>query len=67
MPEIVFVELDPVLAKAEPDQEIQELIARSAGLNLGLDFLPGALSFTPAPARGRRRSRQRTSSGSTRS
>jgi HipA-like protein len=48
VPEIVFVELDPVLAKAEPDQEIQELIERSAGLNLGLDFLPGALSFTPA-------------------
>jgi hypothetical protein len=48
VPEIVFVELDPVLAKAEPDQEIQDLIERSAGLNLGLDFLPGALPFTPA-------------------
>jgi hypothetical protein len=48
VPEIVFVELDPVLGKAEPDQEIQELIERSGGLNLGLDFLPGALPFHPA-------------------
>ena len=47
VPEIVFVEVDPVLARAEPDQEIQELIARSAGLNIGLDFLPGALPFHP--------------------
>jgi hypothetical protein len=48
VPEIVFVELDPVLARAEPDQEIQELIERSGGLNLGLDFLPGALPYNPA-------------------
>ena len=48
VPEIVFVELDPVLARAEPDQEIQDLIARSGGLNIGLDFLPGALAFNPA-------------------
>ncbi len=48
VPEIVLVELDPVLAKAEPDPEIQELIAKSGGLNLGLDFLPGSLAFAPA-------------------
>jgi hypothetical protein len=48
VPEIVFVELDPVLAKAEPDPEIQELIAKSGGRNLGLDFLPGSLAFAPA-------------------
>ena len=35
--------------KAEPDQEIQDLIARSAGLNLGLDFLPGALAVRRRP------------------
>jgi hypothetical protein len=37
-----------VLGVAEPDVEIQELLAASAGLNLGLDFLPGALPFEPA-------------------
>jgi hypothetical protein len=48
VPEIVLVELDPALAKAEPDPEIQQLIASSGGINVGLDFLPGALAFTPA-------------------
>jgi hypothetical protein len=48
VPEIAFVELDPVLGLAEPDPEIQELITASAGLNLGLDFLPGSLPFEPA-------------------
>jgi hypothetical protein len=45
VPEIVFMELDPVLGRSEPDSEIQELIKASAGLNLALDFLPGALAF----------------------
>ncbi|MEA2412790.1 MAG: hypothetical protein QOC77_3351, partial [Thermoleophilaceae bacterium] len=48
VPEIAFVLVDPVLGRAEPDPEIQDLIAASAGLNLGLDFLPGALPFEPA-------------------
>jgi hypothetical protein len=48
VPEIAFVELDPVLGLAEPDPEIQELITASAGLNLGLDFLPASLPFDPA-------------------
>jgi hypothetical protein len=48
VPEIVFVEVDPSLASAEPDEEIQDLLKRSPGRNLGLDFLPGALSFEPA-------------------
>jgi hypothetical protein len=48
VPELVLMELDPVLAVAEPDPEIQELIEASAGLNLGVDFLPGALPFTAA-------------------
>src|SRR3954466_4791150 len=42
------VELDAPLSKAEPDGEIQDLLARSAGTNIGLDFLPGALAFAPA-------------------
>lgn len=51
MPDLVAVELDPALAAAEPDFEIQELLERSAGLNLGMDFLPGALALgAPATA-----------------
>ncbi|MBA2681204.1 MAG: aminotransferase class I and II [Ktedonobacteraceae bacterium] len=45
LPEIVFMELDPVLGRSEPDFEIQELLKASAGLNLALDFLPGSLTF----------------------
>ena len=47
VPEIVLVNLDPELARAEPDVEIQDLIRASAGLNLGLDYLPGSLGFDP--------------------
>jgi hypothetical protein len=47
VPEIVFVELDPDLARTEPDPEIQDLIRASAGLNLALDYLPGAINFDP--------------------
>ena len=45
VPELVLADLDPVLARSEPDPEIQELIRASAGLNLALDYLPGALNF----------------------
>ena len=45
VPEIVFIELDPELARTEPDPEIQALIRASAGLNLALDYLPGAVTF----------------------
>jgi hypothetical protein len=51
VPELVVAELDPELARAEPDVEIQELADASVGENLGVDFLPGALPFTPAAAR----------------
>ncbi len=47
IPELVEVALDPVLGAAEPDPEIQQLITESAGSNLGVDFLPGALPYTP--------------------
>jgi hypothetical protein len=50
VPEVVFVELDVLLAAAEPDPEIQDLIKASGGMNLGLDFLPGSLAFVPAAA-----------------
>jgi len=48
VPELVVAQLDPDLPRAEPDQEIQDLLTASAGTNLGVDFLPGALPFTPA-------------------
>jgi hypothetical protein len=47
VPEIVFVDLDPELARTEPDPEIQSLIRESAGLNLALDYLPGSVMFDP--------------------
>jgi hypothetical protein len=47
VPELVFVDLDPVLARTEPDPEIQDLIRASAGLNLALDYLPGSVMFDP--------------------
>ena len=51
VPEIVLVGLDPELARTEPDPEIQELIRASAGLNLALDYLPGAVNFDPVADR----------------
>jgi hypothetical protein len=47
VPELVVVELDPALGHAEPDPEIQQLLTASAGSNLGLDFLPAALTYAP--------------------
>ncbi len=48
VPELVTVDVDPALAPGEPDQEVQELLRASAGLNLGVDYLPGALDFDAA-------------------
>ena len=45
VPELVAVDLDPQIAKLEPDQEVQELLAASTGLNLGMDFLPGSFGY----------------------
>ncbi|HET8755504.1 MAG TPA: HipA family kinase [Solirubrobacteraceae bacterium] len=47
VPELVFVEVDAELGRAEPDPEIQDLINASVGVNLGVDFLPGALPYSP--------------------
>ena len=48
VPEQVLVELDARLAAGEPHWEVKELLDRSPGTNLGVDFLPGALGFAPA-------------------
>lgn len=45
VPRLVTVDVAPELAVGEPDVEVQELLRRSAGRNLGMDFLPGALDF----------------------
>src|SRR3954469_11154442 len=52
VPELVLIELDPALAAAEPDPEIQDLITASAGVNLGVDFLPGSLPYDPTDPPG---------------
>jgi hypothetical protein len=48
VPEIVLVAVDPSFGRTEPDGEIRELARASAGTNVGLDFLPGALGWEPA-------------------
>jgi len=50
VPDLVAVDLDPALGAAEPDEEVHDLLAASEGLNLGMDFLPGALTFNPVVA-----------------
>jgi hypothetical protein len=45
VPALAIVDVAPELAVGEPDVEVQELLQRSAGRNLGLDYLPGALDF----------------------
>ncbi|WP_370079769.1 HipA family kinase [Streptacidiphilus sp. MAP12-16] len=47
VPELVRVRFDPQVAAGEPDREVQDLLRASAGLNLGMDFLPRALDFAP--------------------
>ncbi len=47
VPEIVFAELDSSFGRTEPDEEIQDLLKASVGLNLGLHYLSGAISFDP--------------------
>jgi hypothetical protein len=44
----VLIELDEALGRNEPDPEIRQLILASVGLNLGMDFLPGSITFDPA-------------------
>jgi hypothetical protein len=47
LPELVFANLDPAMARTEPDPEIQALLRASAGRNLALLYLPGATTFDP--------------------
>ena len=50
VPELVFVDVDPGLTAEDPDPDpfVQELLERSPGLNFGVDYLPGSLTYSPA-------------------
>src|SRR5260221_12608120 len=50
VPEIVFAELDPAFGRSEPDEEIQDLLKASVGLNLGLHYLTGSITYDPVVA-----------------
>lgn len=52
VPEPVLADLDLALGLAEPDPEIQGLLERSAGINVGLDYLPGSLPLGVADTAG---------------
>lgn len=45
VPEMKAIQLDEVIAKYEADEEVQDLLTASVGLNLAVDFLPGAFGF----------------------
>ena len=47
IPEIVFAQLDSAFGRTEPDEEIQDLLKASVGLNLGLHYLSGSITFDP--------------------
>jgi hypothetical protein len=48
VPDLALIELDPALANAEPDEEVQDLLRASAGLNLAMDYLPGSITLDPS-------------------
>ncbi len=48
MPELVQLDLDEALGRPEPDPEIRDLLVRSAGVNLGMEYLAGAIGFDAA-------------------
>ncbi|GAB4091673.1 HipA family kinase [Flaviaesturariibacter terrae] len=48
VPELVFADVDPAFGRTEPDEEIQDLLKASAGNNLALHYLSGAITFDPA-------------------
>jgi hypothetical protein len=47
VPEMVFAQLDAAFGRSEPDEEIQDLLKASVGLNLGLHYLQGSITFDP--------------------
>ncbi len=45
VPELALIEVDAEIGRREPDEEVQELVTASAGLNLAVDFLPGSVGY----------------------
>ncbi|WP_375430552.1 HipA family kinase [uncultured Friedmanniella sp.] len=45
VPELALIEVDVEIGRREPDEEVQELVTASAGLNLAVDFLPGSVGY----------------------
>jgi len=52
IPEIVLINIDDALGRNEPDYEIRDLIKKSAGLNLALDYLPAQPCSTARQRQG---------------
>jgi hypothetical protein len=48
VPELALITLDPALSNAEPDEEVQDLLRASGGLNLAMDYLPGSVTLDPS-------------------
>jgi hypothetical protein len=48
VPELVLAQLDEAFGRTEPDEEIQDLLKKSVGTNLGVHYLSGSISFDPA-------------------
>ncbi|HET8614941.1 MAG TPA: HipA family kinase [Actinomycetales bacterium] len=48
VPDLALIELDPALSSGEPDEEVQDLLRASAGLNLAMDYLPGSVTLDPS-------------------
>jgi hypothetical protein len=47
VPELVFANLDAAFGRIEGDEEIQDLLKASVGLNLALHYLSGAVTYDP--------------------
>jgi hypothetical protein len=45
VPELALIQVDPEIGRREPDEEVQDLVTASAGLNLAMDFLPGSVGY----------------------
>jgi HipA-like kinase len=45
VPQLALIEVDAEIGRREPDEEVQELVTSSAGINLAIDFLPGAVGY----------------------
>ena len=45
VPDLALIDIDPEIGRREPDEEVQDLVSASAGLNLAMDFLPGSVGY----------------------